>query len=148
MKSIFEPQARDEVRARIRKLTPQTVRRWGTMTVDKAVVHMSDQIRMGLGEIPLGPPRGLLRLSGMSYLMIHVLPWPKGRATGPQEAFTNHPDTFEADVAILGALIDQISSRGEAGEWPHNPVFGKMTGRDWGVLTYRHLDHHLRQFGC
>jgi hypothetical protein len=28
-----------------------------------------------------------------------------------------------------------------------HPGFGRMSARDWDVLQYRHLDHHLRQFG-
>jgi len=26
--------------------------------------------------------------------------------------------------------------------------FGSLTGAEWGVSTYKHLDHHLRQFGA
>jgi hypothetical protein len=26
-------------------------------------------------------------------------------------------------------------------------VFGRISGRSWGALQYKHLDHHLRQFG-
>jgi hypothetical protein len=32
-------------------------------------------------------------------------------------------------------------------EWPEHPAFGRMSRRVWGVLGYRHLDHHFRQFG-
>jgi len=26
-------------------------------------------------------------------------------------------------------------------------VFGRLSAKQWGVLMYRHVDHHLRQFG-
>jgi hypothetical protein len=28
-----------------------------------------------------------------------------------------------------------------------SPLFGPLTGREWGALAYKHADHHLRQFG-
>ncbi|MEP6513238.1 MAG: DUF1569 domain-containing protein [Parafilimonas sp.] len=30
-------------------------------------------------------------------------------------------------------------------ETPH-PFFGKLKAEEWRTLTYKHLDHHLRQF--
>lgn len=29
---------------------------------------------------------------------------------------------------------------------PH-PFFGKLTSEQWGKGIYKHLDHHLKQFG-
>jgi Protein of unknown function (DUF1569) len=49
----------------------------------------------------------------------------------------------------LCALIDRFVTGGtkECTKHPHT-FFGKMTADDWGVLMYKHLDHHLRQFGA
>ena len=30
---------------------------------------------------------------------------------------------------------------------PRHELFGKMTEQDWGFLEYKHLHHHLKQFG-
>ncbi|MGH9801334.1 MAG: DUF1569 domain-containing protein, partial [Blastocatellia bacterium] len=30
---------------------------------------------------------------------------------------------------------------------PEHPAFGKLSTKDWGALTYKHMDHHFRQFG-
>jgi hypothetical protein len=51
-------------------------------------------------------------------------------------------------VADLKALVDRFTPRGAGGRWPEHPAFGKLTERAWGVLVYRHMDHHLRQFGA
>ena len=53
----------------------------------------------------------------------------------------------EADVTRLRALIRRFGDRGPAAEWPPSRVFGRISGRSWGVLELKHLDHHLRQFG-
>ena len=53
----------------------------------------------------------------------------------------------EADVTRLRALIRRFGDRGPAAEWSPSRVFGRISGRSWGVLEHKHLDHHLRQFG-
>ena len=52
------------------------------------------------------------------------------------------------DVSQLRALVGRFADRGPAGAWPASRVFGRISGRSWGVLQYKHLDHHLRQFGA
>jgi len=65
------------------------------------------------------------------------------------ELLARPPATWQADVAELQALVDRLVARGrEATPWPEHPAFGKLSRRAWGVLTYRHIDHHLRQFGA
>ncbi len=62
---------------------------------------------------------------------------------------------FDATVADqvktrlgLSRLIDKFAAGGAAGctKNPHS-FFGKMTPEEWAILMYKHLDHHLRQFG-
>ena len=145
--TLFNPADRERVVDRISRLTPASQRRWGTLTAPRAVAHMADQLRIGLGEIPVRRARGPLRFAPLRFLFIHVLPWPKGRAKGPRETFTNAPSEFAADLAELTNLVRRFSVKDVGENWPLNPVFGHITGPDWGVLSYRHLDHHLRQFG-
>jgi hypothetical protein len=79
--------------------------------------------------------------------MLHVLPWPRGRAEGPPEVFTTAPDTWEHDRAALLGLIERYVETPPDALPPTNPVFGNMSGKDWDALNYKHLDHHLTQFG-
>jgi Protein of unknown function (DUF1569) len=48
----------------------------------------------------------------------------------------------------LRGLIDRFVARGPAGctNHPHS-FFGRLTPEEWAILMYKHLDHHLRQFG-
>jgi hypothetical protein len=52
------------------------------------------------------------------------------------------------DVAALEALVARFIARDPSGTWPEHPLFGPLTGLEWGVFSYRHFDHHLRQFGA
>ena len=48
----------------------------------------------------------------------------------------------------LAGLIDRFAAGGPAGctQHPHS-FFGPLTPDEWAILMYKHLDHHLRQFG-
>jgi len=147
MKSLFEEDSRAEVLRRIAGLTPQSARLWGRMTVGQMVAHCSDQLRLSLGDLGSGPARGPMRFPPLRRLILHRLPWPKGRAQAPPELFTTAPASLDGDREALGVLIERFGRATPEGAWPHHPKFGNLSGRDWGVLGYRHLDHHLRQFG-
>ena len=51
------------------------------------------------------------------------------------------------DASRLEALMQKFASQEIARPWPPHPLFGRMDGRAWGYLSYRHFTHHLRQFG-
>jgi transposase InsO family protein len=55
---------------------------------------------------------------------------------------------FGTERARLSGLIDKFAAGGAA-RCTRNPhsFFGRMTPEEWAILTYKHLDHHLRQFG-
>lgn len=111
------------------------------------MAHVGDQLRMALGDIEVDEARGPLRFAPTRYLIVHVLLWPKGRAQAPREAFTTAPTEIEADRETLIGLIERFAATRDDQLAPTNPLFGRMTARDWDVLSFRHLDHHLRQFG-
>jgi len=101
---------------------------------------------MAAGELPCTPKNLPIRYSPLKELIIYALPFPKGAPTAP-ELLERAPGEWSADVTELRTLLKQFAKRGPAGTAPEHPAFGRMTGRHWGVLVYRHTDHHLRQFG-
>lgn len=148
MQSLREAAARAAIVTRVAALEHSNRRQWGRMEIGQMLCHVADQLRMGLRDIPTGPPSGPLRFAPIRYLLIHVLPWPRGKAKGPVEAFTTAPTDWEADRASVVELIERFGRASDAELAPTNPVFGHMTGRDWAVLSYRHLDYHLHQFSA
>lgn len=148
MRSLWDDDARRLIVERIRRLTPDSERRWGKMDAPTMVGHCADGLRMTLGERELGPPRGPYRFAPMRYLVIHVLPWPKGRAKAPVEPRPRAAGDWEAMIADLLELIERAAATPAEEFAATHFLFGRMTHRDWGVLVHRHLDHHLRQFGA
>jgi hypothetical protein len=121
--------------------------RWGRLTAPQMVCHLSDQLRIALGQLSTQPIAGPLRYTPMKQLVIDVLPWPRGRIQGPPEAFTSSPDQWDQDMAALLTLLETFGGCGRRGTWAAHPNFGHMSGPLWGRLTCRHFDHHLTQFG-
>jgi hypothetical protein len=80
--------------------------------------------------------------------LIHVLPWPKGKAKAPPGTLGTSAAGWEVDRASLVDLIVRFAAAPASQLAPTHPMFGRMTPRDWDVLMYRHLDHHLRQFSA
>jgi hypothetical protein len=117
------------------------------MSAPQMIAHLTDQMHHCLGDIPVAPRPGKLRLAPVRYAAIYLLPWPKGRIKGPPEAFVTQPSSWESDVAALESLLERFAVRDEERSWPEHALFGHMSGRDWGVFVYKHFDHHLRQFG-
>lgn len=146
MPTLFEPRHRASILDRLSRLTPDSRPLWGGFTPNAMVCHVTTGVGQGLGEVDLGPPRGPLTRWPLNWLLVHVIPFPKNAPAAP-EMLAQAPTSFEADVATLRGMIERFAAKGPAGEWPASRVFGRISGRSLGVLQYKHLDHHLRQFG-
>ncbi len=147
MKSIWNDPEYRELQARVNQLTPEHTPRWGRMSATQMVVHLCDALRMASGELPVAPKDNpVLRYPPMKQLVLYWLPFPKGVPTSP-ELLARAPGDWPAEVADLQAELDRFVSRGPRSTADRHPVFGRMSCRQWGVLVYRHMDHHLKQFG-
>ena len=149
MKTLWNPQSRSALSARINRLTPQTPPLWGRMNADEMVAHVTRGMRMGLGEIETHTRKTILRFWPFKHVFVYCLSFPKGKAKAPRELVTRGTTVGEwsASVAALQATLDRFATLEPRAKWPAHPVFGPLTGRAWGALGWRHLDHHLRQFG-
>ena len=75
-------------------------------------------------------------------------PFRKNGPTGPDFIVSGEPD-FQGTRDKVRALLRDLHSMGEKGcDGNVHRFFGRLTGAEWGVTQYKHLDHHLRQFGA
>ena len=149
MKNLFEPARVEEVKERIARLKPDSERQWGKMNAAQAVAHCSAGLELAVGDRI--PPRLLLwRIIGRM-----VKPMALGNDEPMRRNSPTVKDLVVQDERDLGTererlcgLIDRFASAGPAGctKHPHS-FFGRLTPDQWAILTYKHLDHHLRQFG-
>lgn len=148
MKNLFDANAYHEIVERINKLTPNSERLWGKMTVSQMLAHVSISFGVPLSDKPL--PRMLLgRLLGwtMKAKLYNDEPWKRNLPTSP-EFIIKEDKQFDAEKEKLLKLVDRFHHHGKetAGRFPH-PFFGSFTTEQWGMSMYKHLDHHLQQFG-
>lgn len=150
MRSIFHAPDLRELRDRLAALEPHSPRRWGRMTPQQAVCHLSDWLKAVLGDRPIPGKDPGLRIKLMRFIAFNTpIPWPRGFPTSPmqdQEKGGTQPTAFAADVAALDALMLRFAATDGIGLQPHNR-WGSMSRGMWGRYGYRHVNHHLRQFG-
>ncbi len=146
MKSIFNPAIHRELQDRVQRLNPRQQPAWGTMTAAQMVAHLTDSLKMASGELEVAPKRVPIRFSPLKQLVLYVLPIPKGLPTAP-ELKARKPGEWTAEIADLREQLNGLVQRGPEALAPTHPAFGSLSAKQWGVLVYRHMDHHLRQFG-
>jgi hypothetical protein len=150
MKHLHDPALATEIRARLARLQPGAQPEWGRMSVSQALAHLSAALEMALGDQK--PPRMFAgRLLGgfvKGVVMRDDSPLKRNTPTAPTLLVKDDRD-FERERQRLDALVQRFCEGGEAicSTHPHT-FFGSMTPREWAILQYKHVDHHLRQFGA
>jgi Protein of unknown function (DUF1569) len=147
MKNLFEPSAVREVMSRIEQLNPSSRRQWGKMNVAQMMAHCSAALEMASGK--LVAKRTLIgRIVGprMRHLLTNDSPFPRNAPTA-KELKVGCCD-FTQERERLKQCVNQFHEGGESQctRNPH-PFFGRITPLEWSTGMYKHLDHHLKQFG-
>lgn len=148
MKNLFDPQVFNEINGRIGLLTPQTQRQWGKMDVAQMLAHCKEAFKVPLSPEPL-PRMFVGRLIGwlMKAKLYNDSPWAKNLPTAPNFLIKDSRN-FETEKKQLLELVRTFHHAGPDGisKYPH-PFFGSFTPEQWGMSMYKHIDHHLQQFG-
>jgi hypothetical protein len=104
---------------------------------------------MTLGELKVpSANKRAFQIFPLKHLIIYVLPFPKGAPTAPELKVDEVAASLEDERAALLELLDRIGTGPQEGAGPAHPLFGPLTRREWAVITYKHVDHHLKQFGA
>ena len=150
MKNLFDPAVANQVKTRLGKLQPQSERRWGKMTAPQMLAHCSGSMQWAVGEVT--PEKAALPVRLMGRLVKPMVfrnedPLRRNSPTARSLIVAGERDLSRERDRLAG-LIDKFVAGGPAActKNPHS-FFGKMTPQEWAILMYKHLDHHLRQFG-
>ena len=148
MRSLWNEVDRRNILARVEKLAPNMKPMWGRMSAAQTVAHMADWFRMAIGAIRVESKNTIMRFTPLKQLLIYALPFPRNLPTAP-ELLKSEPGVWTGDTRDLKDLVRRAVQKhtDKNAKWPNHPIFGSISGDDWGVLAYRHTDHHLKQFG-
>ena len=149
MKTLYQRETVDEVILRVENLEPAAVRQWGKMDVAQMMAHCSAGLDMARGQ--LNPPRIFIgRLLGPIFkpVFTNEKPFGKNAPTDKKLVVSDQRD-FVREQEQLKLKLRQFHEGGEAQCTRHpHPFFGALTPKAWGRGMYKHMDHHLRQFGA
>ena len=149
MKNLFEAAMVEEVQGRLAQMRPESARLWGKMTPAQAVAHCSAGMEWAVGDTT--PPRLLLGRIVGGVIKPKVLgddaPMRRNSPTVKGLVVNDDRDLGKERERLRG-LIDRFVVGGPGGCTVHpHSFFGRLTPQEWATLMYKHLDHHLRQFG-
>jgi len=146
VKNLFDTTVKQDIIKRIGTLTPQNQAVWGKMNVTQMLAHC---------QMPLGVATGKHKLKRNFFLSLigpmfkkklyDEVPFKHSLPTDKSFIITN-PQDFEKEKQNLIDMVNSFSENSMSGE-PH-PFFGKLTKEEWSKGTWKHLDHHLQQFGA
>ena len=143
--TMFDPTARQALQERLGRLTPETQARWGKFSAPQMVCHLIEGMRMTYGDLVIPQKKMIVRFPVIKQFFIYVLPMPKGLPTATQ-LLARAPSVWHGEVETLRSLIDRFATVQRDSIWPPHPAFGVLSGRAWGALAWKHIDHHFRQF--
>ncbi len=150
MKNVFNTTDVNEIANRINTLTPSTAAQWGSMNVAQMLAHCNVTYEMVYDNIHQAPnafTKFMLKLF-VKKMVVNTIPYKKNNRTAPQFLITS-PKQFEIEKQRLITYIQQTQQLGAThfdGKASHS--FGNLTANEWNNMFYKHLDHHLTQFGA
>lgn len=145
MKTIWDASAREALERRLDRLRPDSPARWGKFTAPQMVCHLTESIRMAIGELPVKPRKTPLKHFPIKQMIIYLMPLPRSAPTAP-ELIAGAPAEWKGEVQRFKESLRKFAGSSHH-RFPEHPAFGQISRRGWGVLGYKHINHHLKQFG-
>ena len=146
MNSIFDNGVAQEVQNRITTLTNQSQAKWGKMNAGQMLYHCQMPLNIILEKDDYNLKPNWFAKTFFKKSMYSDTPWKKNLPTVRAFKITDER-TFETEKDTLLKLVDELESKRNKEDWRAHPTFGTLTKEQWGKMQYKHLDHHLRQFG-
>lgn len=145
--SLFDPAGNQAVLARIQKLRGDAKPQWGKMDAARMVAHGAVGLKLAMGDMKLKRVLiGLLFGRMAKKQLLRPEPFKRGLPTA-REFRIQSTRGFETERAELVALVKRFAAGPSVLTKEAHPFFGELTTQEWDALQWKHLDHHLRQFG-
>ncbi len=148
MKSLFDSDTHQEVLHRIEKLDEKRQPLWGKMNVTQMMRHSQKPLQVANGKLALKKPNPVMRFIFKLFKknMYNDKPWKHNLPTAKEFVIRDTED-FKIEKERLISDLHEFGKKSTNLHWPEHPMFGKFTTEQWGKIQYKHIDHHLRQFG-
>ena len=149
MKNVFSQIETNELIKRIEALEPTTVPAWGKMDVAQMLAHCNVTYELAFdNNYPkaTGFKKWLLK-TFIKNIVVGEKPYKKNGRTAPEFLVTSDKD-FDLEKNRLKDYVKKTQELGASYfENKESNSFGALTSTEWNNMFYKHLDHHLQQFG-
>lgn len=147
--NIFTEKVVNETIDRINSLKANNVALWGTMNTGQMLAHCNVMYEMVYTDIHKKPNTfmKIIFKAFIKKIVVSELPYKKNSKTAP--AFIiKQPKDFELEKERLIEFLKKTQHLGENFfNQSESLNFGKLSKEEWNNMFYKHLDHHLNQFG-
>ena len=149
MKNLYHQETYQDCLDRINKLTSDTQPQWGKMNIAQMMAHCAEIQDVSNGKDLKGTPILVKLFKGqIRKMVVGPKPYKKETPTHPQYRMAATSKEFDTEKEhLLGALEQFFSEDQERSNRRKHPLFGLMTREEKGWSMFKHLDHHLSQFG-
>jgi len=149
MKNIFNKEDNQELLTRLNLLQEESPKQWGKMNVSQMLVHCQKPLEVADNQLVVKRNFISFLFGGImkKKLIINGEPFKRDLPTA-KEFIAKSDYDFDKEKAVLRDRISALGSKGTSAiQIKTHPFFGDMTPEQWGILFYKHLDHHFQQFG-
>ncbi|ULC59840.1 DUF1569 domain-containing protein [Flaviramulus sp. BrNp1-15] len=149
MKNIFDLKETNALIERINKLDAYAKPLWGKMSVDQMFAHCNvtyEMIYDSKHPKPNAFKKFMLKVVVKPYV-VSEKPYKKNSRTAPEFVVADSKNFVEEKARLIDFLIKTQNLGASYFDNKPSHSFGSLTAKEWNNLFYKHLDHHLRQFG-
>jgi len=149
MESLFNKEHNQKIISRINQLSNSSQAQWGKMNVNQMLAHCQPPLQVAFGELKLKRTMIGFLLGGMvkKKLVKDAKPFDKNLPTDKAFIVVDQRE-LEAERTKLVALVKKFAEAGPSGiSKESHPFFGNCSPQEWDIIQWKHLDHHLQQFG-
>lgn len=148
IQNLLLESAYKEIYNRIESLQPANEKQWGKMDIAQMLAHCSLQLEQAIGKVPPQDKSNFLSKTLIKWVVLNKKPFGKNLPTVPSFVVTDE-HSFEVEKKRLLENVRTFFEKAQKiGEFSAHSAFGNLSKEDWGLLAWKHLDHHLRQFSA
>lgn len=143
--TLLDDKDRAALLDRLGRVGPEARPGWGTLDAPRMLCHLADQLRVALGDVPSKPVHSFLTRTLVKFVVVNTgFQPPRGKVQTAPEMLSSRPTSWNTDLAACVELAERVA-RGSARAV--HPAFGPLSPEEWGRLCWKHMNHHLVQFG-
>ncbi len=148
--NLFTTEVSNQIIQRVHSLKPSSQALWGKMNVAQMLAHCNVTYEM-IYDTKHPAPKGFMKLMLKWFvkpIVVNEKPYPKNSRTAPAFIIVDER-IFEIEKSRLIEYITKTTQLGESYfESKESLSFGKLSKDEWNNMFYKHLNHHLSQFGA